>query len=357
MSVLLLGLSVLCTATACWAAPAWAQPARSVTLGARPAAASTPPALTAYSTVKVGVPTRRGLRPGTLVLPHGPGRHPAVVMVGGSGPGLRGGLLAAATELASRGVAALVYDKNLSGYSWRARDYDALGADAADAVRVLAAHPEVDERRVGLWGFSEGGWVVASAAATDASVAYVVMVSAPTVSPGQQAGWVVSRALSERGLHRLQHGAALHLSTSRAFAYTEYRPPLSRMDQPVLAVFGAEDRTVPVATAVTLLRAQLPQEPTVQVYAGSGHHLTTPQGEPAVGYYDRTAAWIQRHEEAQLVETEVNQQPALPAPLARNATADTLLYAAAAFLLAGVGAGCVGLASSTRRALSRHSSR
>ena len=101
---------------------------------------------------------------GTLHVPaRGTGR-PGVVLVHGSGPGRRSSLTAHAEAFARAGIVVLTYDKRTEGYTATRRDYGLLAGDVLAAVRLLAAQPEADPERVGLWGFSEGGWVAPLAA-------------------------------------------------------------------------------------------------------------------------------------------------------------------------------------------------
>jgi hypothetical protein len=121
---------------------------------------------------------------GTLAIPSTPGRHPAVVLAHGSGPEVRWGTNRyIADTLARAGIVALVYDKRGSGQStgdWRTADYADLARDALAGVALLATRPEVDARRVGILGHSEGG-IVAPIAATLApdKVAFIIAEDAP----------------------------------------------------------------------------------------------------------------------------------------------------------------------------------
>lgn len=105
---------------------------------------------------------------GTLTLPVGPGPHPAVVLLPGSGRldresdtrRIRLSLGAPmARTLAQHGVASLRYDRRGVGSTpgdWRAVGFHDNRADAAAALRALRARPEIMTDAVGVVGHSEG---------------------------------------------------------------------------------------------------------------------------------------------------------------------------------------------------------
>lgn len=104
----------------------------------------------------------------TLTLPEGPGPHPAVLLLHGSGPLDRDGdtrklpmrlgpPLAAA--LAARGIATLRYDRRGAGATpgdWRATGFTDNRLDATAAVHALTAHPALRADAIGVVGHSEG---------------------------------------------------------------------------------------------------------------------------------------------------------------------------------------------------------
>jgi dipeptidyl aminopeptidase/acylaminoacyl peptidase len=99
---------------------------------------------------------------GTLVLPSGPGPHPAVVFLHGSGAEGRWATRYLARRFAERGFAALIWDKRGVGEStgaWTEADFEDLAADAAAAVALLRARPEIDPEHVGIHGHSQGGTI------------------------------------------------------------------------------------------------------------------------------------------------------------------------------------------------------
>jgi uncharacterized protein len=124
---------------------------------------------------------------GTLVLPGGSERHPAVVLFHGSGPQERD--MFTARWFAEQGIAALAYDKRGVGEStgnFRAVPFMELCDDGLAGIEYLKSRKEIDAKRIGVWGLSQGGWLGPLAASRSSDVAFVIAVSGPGVSPGEQ---------------------------------------------------------------------------------------------------------------------------------------------------------------------------
>ncbi|MCI2237234.1 prolyl oligopeptidase family serine peptidase [Paenibacillus sp. TRM 82003] len=286
-----------------------------------------------HRSTETTIPTAAGALAATVLQPETGGAVPGVVLVAGSGAGSRASLAHVATAFARRGIAVLTYDKDLSVYTPFSRDYAALGRDAAAAAAVLRQRSGVDPARVGVWGISEGGWVVASAAAADPAIAFVVMASAPTVTPGQQLEHTLARFLHEHGLGALRRLVTPQLALGRhVFDYTTYTPPLAQVRQPVLAIFGAEDATVPINTAVATLVQKLPTAPAIAVLAGVGHDLTT---SPAAA--ERAGSWMHNPDQKRSFDTAVSQGVPVVAMPDPSPTTAVLLHGANLSLLTGLG--------------------
>lgn len=125
---------------------------------------------------------------GTLTLPRGRGPHPAVVLLTGSGPQDRDEALMGhrsffvlADHLTRAGLAVLRYDDRGIGKSTgdfgKATHLDFVD-DALAAVAWLKTRKEIDPRRIGLLGHSEGG-IVASLAAVKrpGDIAFLVLLA------------------------------------------------------------------------------------------------------------------------------------------------------------------------------------
>lgn len=139
--------------------------------------------------------TRTGVElAGTLTVPRGPGPFPAVVLVAGSGPMNRDEevfghrpFAVLADHLARCGLVVLRYDKRGVGKSTgdfaQATTQDFSG-DATSAWDFLAARPEVDAKRVGAIGHSEGGMIAPTLAANRPETAFIVMLAGVGMSGG-----------------------------------------------------------------------------------------------------------------------------------------------------------------------------
>ena len=130
---------------------------------------------------------------GTLTLPKGDGPFPAVVLVSGSGPQDRDEtlfdhkpFLVLADHFARNGIACLRYDDREVGKS-KGRFVGATTADFAtdaySAVQFLKGRKEIDAKRIGICGHSEGGLIAPLVAAEHPTeVAFIILLAGPGVS-------------------------------------------------------------------------------------------------------------------------------------------------------------------------------
>jgi pimeloyl-ACP methyl ester carboxylesterase len=143
----------------------------------------TPPS--AYPYVRQDVRWRNGdaILSGSLFIPRGKGRHPAIVFLHGSGPETRWGTSRFyADRFARVGMAALIFDKRGAGTStgdWRRATFEDLADDVLAGVRLLQRRRDIDPRRIGLYGHSQGG-LIGPLAASRAPGAVAFLVAAAT---------------------------------------------------------------------------------------------------------------------------------------------------------------------------------
>ncbi|MEO3812758.1 prolyl oligopeptidase family serine peptidase [Sphaerisporangium sp. B11E5] len=251
----------------------------------------------AIVTQEITVPAGDTTLGATIRAPATPGPHPALVFVQGSGPGVRGEFTTQATWLARAGVVTLTYDKRTVGYDFRHRDFSLLADDALRMIEALKLRADVDPSRVGLWGVSEGSWVI-PLAARSLDVGFAVMVSSPNVTPLRQVAW----ALNEQ-LERLHAPSGVRELLTKAmggvgFDFLRYDPDpaLRQITQPVLALYGTMDPSIPFVESTQKLTAGLRAagnvKYTIRFLGGADHAMRVNGGPFTKGYLETLANWV-----------------------------------------------------------------
>ncbi len=285
---------------------------------------------------------------GTLHLPEGSGPHPAIVMLQGSGESDRdsfGYFPPIRDVLLQRGVAVYSYDKPGIGESngdWRNYAlYDRADQGMA-AIEAVRSADGIDPERVGVWGHSQGGWIVQILAADHPELPFVVASAGPAIDVTAQDLYGCEQMLRKAGLPEAEierslaafgavHDAALRgddfASVQQIFegarneqwaqylpiesealwrmmcAFTQeaYDPPstLARIRCPFLAVFGSLDLLVPARESARICSEALDEagntNSAVAVFSGANHRLLIDDtGEFVDGYLDMLAAWVAR---------------------------------------------------------------
>jgi dienelactone hydrolase len=133
---------------------------------------------------------------GTLFLPTGPGIHPALAMLHGSGAQSRNGFYGHIRFLseayARAGIAVLAYDKRGVGGSkgdWETASLDLLAQDGAAAVRALQARGDIDPQRIGMTGSSQAAWIIPMALRHVDGVALMQMRSGSSPMGVEESEW------------------------------------------------------------------------------------------------------------------------------------------------------------------------
>ena len=131
---------------------------------------------------------------GSLILPAGKGPFPAVILTQWADPVGRDHYRSIAHWYAAKGIAALIYDRRgvrESTGDTRTTGFPELAEDAAQAARALEKLPEIDAKRIGAEGGSQGGWIAPLAAARSSAISWVVVDASPAVTAAEQEMWRV----------------------------------------------------------------------------------------------------------------------------------------------------------------------
>lgn len=289
---------------------------------------------------------------GTLTTPLTGGSHPAIVFTHGGGPDTRDAAKFLADHFARRGVASLIYDKRGVGASapeldWGRSSFDDLAGDALAGVQLLKTRKEINPRKIGLYGPSNGGWTVEKAAARSNDVAFIIVnsgggvlswesevfrVEAETRAEGFSEneiteavlfmrkkfevartgqGWEQFQSLIEksrkerwfrfvaapRSLERLRE------AWTGQFSYDPYAD-LQKLRIPVLGLFGESDTEVPARQIADrtrkALRSSKSKNYTIKEFPRAGHGIMVfpEEGKPwhffgfADGYMDLMTDWV-----------------------------------------------------------------
>jgi uncharacterized protein len=117
---------------------------------------------------------------GMVISPNTSGKHPAIVLVHGSGAENREYMLPWARFLIRRGIAVLGYDKRGVGGSmgdWNTASFDDLASDVVAAVEYLKTRGDIDRGQIGLLGISQAGWIMPLAAVRSKDIAFLISIS------------------------------------------------------------------------------------------------------------------------------------------------------------------------------------
>jgi dienelactone hydrolase len=288
---------------------------------------------------------------GTLVLPQGKGRAPAVVRIAGAGPADR--VNTVDEYFAYHGIAFLSYDKRGAGESqgdWKKVGVEDLANDAAAAVSFLAKQPEIDSSRIGVGAGSEGGWVAAAVTSRVPHPAFVFMLAGPALSFSGELLYEAEAGLSQMDLTRKQFNDAMAYQkwkikqiasgavlTDRGWKALQQRTELTRGQPwaealapwprdswrwekfhlmmpfdpgpywekyhgPVLALYGGKDDNVPAQRNADALRAALKRagnrDVTIEILPDANHEGMDPAKQDgdvvtfAPGYLSRPLQWV-----------------------------------------------------------------
>jgi dienelactone hydrolase len=273
-------------------------------------------------TEELRIPSGDAKLAATLYLPPGAGPYPAVVAVHGSGRETRDGSWNQAMTriFLGEGVAVLLYDKRGVGQS--GGDYvpgpyvhdntspeniERLASDARAAAAMLAARPDIDRKRVGLFGISQAGWIMPLAAAKSQNIHFIIDVSGPAVPTSLEA--IHSDLLNDGerpSEHSLEEVDAIVQRAPRVGF--DSAPSIASLDISVLFLYGMLDTSIPVPECLRVLDAlqkQRKHDFQIATFPNAGHSLlevprdleTENELSPgmAPGFVSTVRAWVRAH--------------------------------------------------------------
>jgi uncharacterized protein len=274
----------------------------------------------------------------TLAASYTPAGDTAVVALHGAGEGTRDSPSYTHLHelLPPAGIGVATFDRRGEGESTGDVTRGRFELQVEDALAVMDA---VDATRVGLWGFSQGGWIGPLAAVASDDVAFLALVASTGVTPSEQMMYAVERQLGLAGLgpdvvaraldlrRRFTdwvHGEArepdeqlaaeLLAGIDEPWWSQVFLPPVlldeegrrlwieemdfdpravfARVRVPTLLFYGEADSWTPVEASVAAWRAARGDEVEIVIIPGAEHDLTMPNGTFAIEYERALVEWL-----------------------------------------------------------------
>lgn len=188
---------------------------------------------------------------------------PAIILAHGSGPTTQYNLGYYIYLGLKMGMAVLVCDKRGVGNS--EGEYDAtvsnsekiftdLASDLSVQLKWIKTQTEIETTKIGLMGPSQAGWIMPIAANMDSSVNFIISLSGPAVSVGEENYFssLTNENYSPAGMSIAEANEMLK-SFEGAPIYDPL-PTLEKLNTKVLWQFGSHDRSVPVDESIRRLQ-------------------------------------------------------------------------------------------------------
>ena len=282
---------------------------------------------------------------GTFHLPDRTGRHPVVVMIQGSGPSDRtsNGFFPPIRDVfLNRGIGTFAFDKPGCGEStgdWRNYALEARADQVVGAIETVRQLESVNSAMVGVWGQSQGGWLVQMLASRH-RLPFAVANSGPTINVPDQDLYSCEHTMRAAGSSEsdirlaVEFEANVHTAAKAGLAYEaveaelieaarsqpwygytgiedeldwrlvceflaeEYDPlaALRQVKSPYLAIYGGRDVLLPPWKSAkdcgTALQTAGNPDSTVVVFPDGSHRLQASNSDAFVpGYLDLLSDW------------------------------------------------------------------
>lgn len=252
---------------------------------------------------------------GVLLLPQAPGPHPAVILVHGDGAtpwDAYGYYRPFMKALNNAGYAVYSWDKPGVGNStgnWLDQSLSDRAHELQAAAETLRRDSRIRTDKIGLLGFSQAGWVMPEAISNDPRFAFMISVSG-AINWLEQSDYMTKNRLRLEGATDATIEQALAFDRSLVAlmeqeadyeAYQAFmrqapsccretmsaarwnfvkrnfkadaRANLSKVNIPVLAVFGDRDLNVDYAQSIAVYQSVLPRAPDILLLPDADHSL------------------------------------------------------------------------------------
>jgi uncharacterized protein len=120
-----------------------------------------------------------------------------------------------ATAFAQSGIGLFAYNKRGVGQSrgtYSESSFEQRAQDTVAALRFVKSLPGVDAKHVGMFGISQGGWVIPKAIQQAKDTAFVILVSPAGVNPKRQMDFYLQNEWRSAGMNddEIKKASALH---------------------------------------------------------------------------------------------------------------------------------------------------
>jgi pimeloyl-ACP methyl ester carboxylesterase len=187
---------------------------------------------------------------GTLTLPRGAGPFPVALLICGSGPHDRDEallghkpFLVISDYLTRRGIAVLRYDKRgvaKSTGSYALATTSDFASDAEAGIAYLKTRKEINPRRIGLIGHSEGGAIAPMVASRNSDVAWIVLLAGQGLR-GDQILYLQQSLIATASGVKEQDVAKAYALNSKLYTVTAAEKNPANLSADLQAVLAADE--------------------------------------------------------------------------------------------------------------------
>ncbi|MGB5820482.1 MAG: alpha/beta fold hydrolase [Saonia sp.] len=205
----------------------------------------------------------------------------------------------------NQGIAVVFFDKRGTGESGgeyldvsieNSREvFDIMSDDVTTVAAWAQQQARIDTTRIGVLGFSEGGWVAPLAAGKSPIIKYSIMISGPMCSVGQE--FLYSELIEDT---KADPHMPMDSIYERMLALTETGfdpyPYVADMETPSLWLFGEKDESMAVHLSQNRLRTMqeknLGKPLQYKMYTNANHSLYDVDTKERIPYGEDVRQWI-----------------------------------------------------------------